>query len=291
MSRTSRTARAVAAVRPSVPFALLLPLLVGAFLVGLWILGTTSAFAEEATSGRGPIGTDALLRGSLVGEPHGDGDPVSATLVRKGSTSLDEVVTDELVAPVSATLGGVHQRLEQGAERTVAVLPETSLVDGVGESARRVVRELEHGAAEDLLVPASSEVNVSSPLPVGESGETGAGTRPSKDGAEPETAHGPSLDPTPPTVFVTALVEDFADTTGKVASSPAPVAQTPTPSMIQATTGSASPSAGSAPVPAVAGYLMPAPFTAPSAGTVLFSAHGLYPVPSGPSDDLTVSPD
>lgn len=292
MSRTSRTARAVAAVRSPVPSVVLLPLLVGAFLVGLWTLGAVSASAAEVVSDRDPLGTGALLRGPLVGEPRAEEAPVSVALGREGSASLEEVLAHEVVAPVSATLSGVHQHLEQGAESAVAVLPEaSSTVDGVGGSVRRVVRELEHGAAEDLLAPAPSEANTAPSPPTRGSRETGADTRPSEDGAEPEAAHGPSLDHASPTVFATVLVEDFADAAGRSAPSSAPTAQTPTPAAMQTITGSASPSAGSAPVTAVAGYLTPAPFTVPSAGAVLSAAHGLYPVPSGPSDDLTVSPD
>ncbi|MFD6951064.1 hypothetical protein A6A08_00890 [Nocardiopsis sp. TSRI0078] len=336
MPRTSRTAgatRAAAAVCPQAPSLLLLPLVVGAVLVGLWLLGAAPASAEEdpADDGPGsssvlpgdPTGTGSPVHGSLGGGPPEGGvpdgaspqdgapagrTPVGGSLGLRGpdggslglrdSAALEGVLPGEVAEPVASTLGSVHHRLEAGAERTAAgtaaVLPETAWrVGEVGEGARRVIRELDRtgGTVESALAPVARTTAEPSAAPA-RNGGSDTGRRP--DGHERSgdaaTEHGTDRDHSPSAVFGTfpaaapSTPSDDSAEAGSGAPAPAPPAG-------QLTTGSNAPGAGPAPASGVAGYLTAAPVTAPASGAVPLAAHALHPVPGGPSDDPTVSPD
>jgi hypothetical protein len=324
-SRTARATRAVTAVCPGAPSLLLLPLAVGALLVGLWLLGAAPASADSGTGGsrsligEGPLTTGRLSDGSPGAAGSQDRDS-SGRLLRDGvssgrasldSASLDasslglghsgrlgEVVPEgvgQVAEPVASTLGTVHQHLEHGAERTAAetaaVLPEAAWpVSGMGEGARRVIRELDHDGrtAGDLLSPVASALPGSDPSPDGDDSGTGPRERAEDDGsAGPDGAHDPVQEPG------TALAADAAGNFADEDRGERQGTETPPPgsSANQLTTGSAAPTGGCAPAPAVAGYLAAAPVTAPSADAVLLAARALLTVPGGPSDDPTVSPD
>ncbi|NYH53322.1 hypothetical protein HNR06_002911 [Nocardiopsis arvandica] len=337
MPRTSRTAgamRAAAAVCPPAPSLLLLPLVVGAVLTALWLLGAAPASADEGLVGDGPGGVGALrgdpagtgsppadgspedgvLSGEAPGDgvlddsapdggaPQGHGAPDGGTLGLRDSAALKGVVPGEVAEPVVSTLGSVHHRLEEGAERTAAgtaaVLPRTAWgVGEVGEGARQVIRELDRtdGTVENALAPvARAATGPSGPADLGDA--SGADRRPAgherseggatDHGTSHETFHGHS----PGVVFGAFPSADSAVPSGGPtdhdSGAPAPAAPAG-----QLSTGSAAPTGGSAPAPGVAGYLTAAPSTAPAAGAVPLAAHALHPVPGGPSDDPTVSPD
>ncbi|WP_435109486.1 flagellar associated protein [Nocardiopsis synnemataformans] len=336
-SRTARATRAVAAVCPEAPSLLLLPLLAGALLVGLWLLGAAPASADSDSgtgASRSLLGEGSLTAGRLSDgfsgtsgshdrassertAPHHtlrdrdssdrvslDSASLDASSLRLGDSGrLGEVVPEgvgQVTEPVASTLGTVHRRLEHGAERTAAetaaVLPEAAWpVAGMGEGARRVVRGLDRDGhtAGGLLSPVASAVSAISaisdpaPEPDGDGSGTGPRERSEDDGAVGGTAH--------ETVHGHGAALP-ADTAGASAGEdrserPGPAAPVPGSSAHQLTTGSAAPAGGSAPVPAVAGYLTAAPVTAPSADAVLLAARALLTVPGGPSDDPTVSPD
>ncbi|NKY98229.1 hypothetical protein [Nocardiopsis alborubida] len=331
-SRTARATRAVAAVCPEAPSLLLLPLLAGALLVGLWLLGAAPASADSGGSGAGAsrslLGEGSLTAGRLsegfsgTSEDHDrapsehtaphhtprdhsssgraslDSAPLDASSLRLGDPGrLGEVVpggVGQVTEPVASTLGTVHQRLEHGAGRTAAgtaaVLPEAAWpVAGMGEGARGVVRELDRDGrtAGGLLSAVASAVSGPAAEPDGDGSGTDPRERAEDDDAVGGTAYG--------TVHGHGAVLP-ADTAGASSGedrSERPDAAAPVPgsSAHQLTTGSAAPAGGSAPVPAVAGYLTAAPVTAPSADAVLLAARALLTVPVGPSDDPTVSPD
>ncbi|PDP86045.1 flagellar associated protein [Glycomyces fuscus] len=324
-SRTARATRAVTAVCPGAPSLLLLPLVAGALLVGLWLLGAAPASADSGTDGSRPLVGDASLTtgrladgfpGTAASRDRASSDHVLRDRVSSDRASLDgapldtaslglgrsgrlgEVVPEgvgQVAEPVASTLGTVHQHLEHGAERTAAetaaVLPDAAWpVSGMGEGARRVVRELDRDgrAAGGVLFPVASAVPGAAPSTDGDGSTTGPRERAADGGSTgPDTPHGPVHGPGAALAADTAAApadEDRGERPGTAAPPPGS-------SPHQLTTGSAAPAGGSVPVPAVAGYLTAAPVTAPSADAVLLAARALLTVPGGPSDDPTVSPD
>ena len=160
--RTAHAPRVATAVRPAVA-ALLLPLLAAAFLAALWLLGGSPAHALDLNGG-----VDGSEAGTLdpgpgtgpAGDTAPDTDPADGTTEdRTTGTSLDTLVTGEVTAPVTDTLGSVHQHLgdpasgTDGGELSEAGLP----VAEVGEGARRVVEGL---GREDNTGPGSGLTSV-----------------------------------------------------------------------------------------------------------------------------------
>ncbi|WP_160049925.1 MULTISPECIES: flagellar associated protein [unclassified Nocardiopsis] len=287
-SRTARASRAAAAVCPLAPSLLLLPLVVGAFLAGLWLLGAAPASAQDGSPFGGRLGTGALAGGSLGEGPltHAvlGGGLDTSSLDLRDPGSLEEVVPGEVAEPVSSTLDGVQHRLEQGAERTAAgtatVLPEAPWpVDGVGEGARRVVRELDRDRTEDVLAPVSPP-----------KAEPDPATAPEERSGQEPPASGAPRRPAPVRTSHTVLTALPATETSVETAEPEAAPAVPASSTVQLTPGSAAPGGG-APAPGIAGYLTTVPVAAPAADAVLLAAHALHPVPGGPSDDPTVSPD
>ncbi|CAL9458805.1 hypothetical protein SUDANB121_02611 [Nocardiopsis dassonvillei] len=292
MSRTSRTARAPrAAAVVRTPSLLLLPLLVGAALAALWLVGAPSAHADTA----GPLGLDR------------SGASLDTGLARGLEPSLEGGVA-EVAAPVTETLGTVHRRLE---ERTgpdsATVLSDPSVTEvgeGVHEGARRVVRELaavDRDQAENLVahvastrvLPAEPEETepapaggTGTPRPASDRGERdgdGAGAREARGGgvraAEPGflPQHHPAG-----AVAEAAPVDEHRTAASADRDASAPGAP-------KLSTGSTAPSGAGA--PAVAGYLTVVPLTAPAADALSTAVDAVHPVPAGPADDPTVSPD
>ncbi|MFE1470949.1 prolipoprotein diacylglyceryl transferase [Nocardiopsis dassonvillei] len=325
-SRTARATRAVAAVCPEAPSLLLLPLVVGALLVGLWLLGAAPAAAD---SGADSGGSRSLLDGGPLtggrlpdgfsgtsGNPdrassertaphHGLRDRVSSgraaldasSLGLEGSGRLGEVVPEgvgQVAEPVASTLGTVHRHLEHGAGRTAAetaaVLPEAAWpVAGMGEGARSLVRGLDRDGHADagLLSPVVPAAHAPAPERDADDSADEARERAEDEDTAPGSAHG--------SVYGHGAIIP-ADTGGASADADRgersdTAAPAPGSSAHQLTAGSTAPAGGGAPVPAVAGYLTAAPVTAPSADAVLLAARALLTVPVGPSDDPTVSPD
>ncbi|QUX28708.1 flagellar associated protein [Nocardiopsis akebiae] len=322
-SRTARATRAVAAVCPEAPSLLLLPLVVGALLVGLWLLGAAPAAAD---SGADTGGSRSLLDGGpLTGGRLSDGfsgtsgNPEQASSERtathhalrervssgraaldapslglEGSGRLGEVVPEgvgQVAEPVASTLGTVHQRLEHGAERTAAetaaVLPEAAWpVAGTGGGARSLVGGLDRDGHADAGLPATS-AHDPAPARDGDGSEGGPRERAKDEDTVPGAGHG--------TVYghgsVIPARAAVASAGADAGERPDAAAPAPGSSAHQLTAGSTAPAGGGVPVPAVAAYLTAAPVTAPSADAVLLAARALLTVPGGPSDDPTVSPD
>ncbi|WDZ91605.1 flagellar associated protein [Nocardiopsis sp. HUAS JQ3] len=325
-SRTARATRAVAAVCPEAPSLLLLPLVVGALLVGLWLLGAAPAAADSGTDvggsrsllDGGPLTGGRLSDGfsGTSGNPehasaestaphHGLRDRVSSgraaldasSLGLEGSGRLGEVVPEgvgKVAEPVASTLGTVHQRIEHGAERTAAetaaVLPEAAWpVAGMGEGARNLVGGLDRDGRSDagLLAPVAPSVHEPAPERDGDDSAAGPRERAKGEDTVPGAGHG--------TVYghgsVIPIRAAVASVGADAGERPDTAAPAPGSSAHQLTAGSTAPAGGGVPVPAVAGYLTAAPVTVPSADAVLLAARALLTVPGGPSDDPTVSPD
>lgn len=307
MPRTSRTARATrvaSAACSSVPSLLRLPLMVGAFLAALWLFGAAPAHAGgpegTGTPGSSPSGSSASENGSLVSEVLGAEPPGS-----RGSVPLGVAVPGEAPEPIAATLGTVRQGIERSADRATAaataVLPQQDwLVGEADDGARSVVRGLNQtrqATAENILAPVATVVAKSVLAPVDDSG--GAGTEPRsglRERSEDEAPAHHAIRGTGPRVVAETVgvytVGASAPGDGTAHHGPHPRSPaSPSAPLGQLSPGAAAPSAGSAPVPAIAGYLTAMPVTTPSADAVLFTPHSLRPVPSGPSDDPTASPD
>lgn len=327
-SRTPRATRVASAACALTPSLLGLPLLVGAFLATLWLFGASPVHADALG---GALGAAGSLTGAATGEPRTgdpDGDasrtedrpadhsadrPAGRTGGALGldrAASLGEVVPDGVSRPVAQTLGTVHQGLEQhtargqGSERPGLLAELGGPVEEVREGARRVVGDLDRtrqDTAHNLLVPA---VEAATRLPAALAPEAGSDEgAPASDDEDPERrgrdaaradaaaaapgGHGPlfAFVPLAGHAAPSAVAAEHTEGTDDVGSSPA------TGHSAQLTTGSAAPSGGSAPAPAVAGYLTAAPVTAPAATAVLLAATSLHPVPSGAGADPTVSPD
>lgn len=306
-SRTARAARAVAAVcRPP---SLMLALVSGALLTGLWLLGAAPASAEDGSPDTGTLRSDRPALASLTGASPADdraeghdasGAPSNGS---SGSQPLDGVLSEgvsagnvvpgEVSAPVSATLGTVHHRLERGAQRTADVLPEaTRSVQGVGGQAHRVVGELDPRDSGGLLSPDSPETEAGPPAP-----DENAQGRPSSgrerargddspedasSGRGPDHTRGPAPATTGPVPEASAPEEEGSASNG---------ADAPAPSVGQLGTGSTATTGGGTPAPAVAGYLTTDPAAAPAADGVLLDSRAPRAVPGGPSDTPTASPD
>ncbi|WP_433698624.1 flagellar associated protein [Nocardiopsis sp. CA-288880] len=313
MPRTSRTARAmrVASAACSMSPSLLgLPLLVGAFLTTLWLFGASPVHADAL--GGALDGTGALARtgaGAITGTGAALGGTGSDALGNAGALgldrpgSLDQVVPERVAEPVSRTLGTVHQGLgRQDGDGAAGLLDDPGWpVDELREGARRVVGDLDRtrrDTAQNLLSPAVDAVSGvrDAPAPDGvraregepESadrarGRNGRHDAPSASAGAPGGhgtvyAYAPSAAPAAEAPSAEADAEP-GDTGASAATAPS----------AQLATGSAAPAGGAA--PAVAGYLTAPPVTAPAASAVLLASRSLHPVPSGPSDDPTVSPD
>ncbi|MEC3894708.1 hypothetical protein [Nocardiopsis sp. LDBS1602] len=268
------TLRAASAVCAAPPSFIGLPLLLGAFLTVLWLSAA-------------PAQADALSAS----------EPLQG--LGQGRT-LERV--EEVAAPVTDTLGTVHQRLEEGtgeAAATATILPEPSVSEFRGE-VRGVFTEVDRVREEatelgPLPTPSVRETTTTSPDMVEAPKDEAAdeeGPRPSREIQETEAP----LDSVPPTERITsapvsgganevpgenATVDDDTDVE--------PVAE---PHRAQGTTGSPAPSTGGpAPAAAVAGYLASATLPGPDSTAVLIGSRAPHAGPTDPADDPTVSPD
>lgn len=264
------TLRAASGLRAAAPALLFM---LGVLFAALWLL---SAPAQAETRSE-PLGELGLER-------------------------VDEV-TAPITAPVTDTLGTVHQRVERGAGEAAAsavALPEPAVAEVRGE-VRGVVTEIDRTreeAADQGLVPTLVEPVTSSRPDVepvtdesttSPESESQAPAKPSADETT-ETAEDRAVpDPFRPAVEGHPTAEAEHDPEPAEAFTGGPV----DPPEVQATTGSAVSSAGaptSAPA-AVAGYLAAATLPGPDPATALVHARSSHATPSDPADDPTVSPD
>ena len=290
MSRTGRTyraQRAAAVVRP--PSLLLLPLLLGAALAALWLIGAPPAQADTA----GPPG--------LSGKTPPDRTASLSTRLSQGLEPLLETGLPEITAPVTGTLGGIHRNLEERTEPSPTV---TEVGEGVRESARRVIRGLaatDQIQAENLVahiaatraapVPTDTAPGITAAEAGGaedarstaESGESAQETAEAEEDTRRETATAPI-----PPRAVEGVADDAPEDDRRRATDTAEH-DAPAPAHPELSTGSPSPSgAGS---PSIAGYLTVVPVAAPAADMPSAAVDAAHPVPSTAADDLTVSPD
>lgn len=300
--RTSRTGtlRAASAACAAAPSAIALPLLVGALLAVLWLLCAAPAQADTSSTA---LGTPLSEAASATGEALGLGE--AQTL---DTQTLEKVVPEEVTEPVTATLGTVHQGLEQGHQRleksttetaaAAVALPEPAVAEVRGE-VRGFVADIDRTREEAVERGLVHTLPVTEPrAPRSQDAESTEGIetdwRSEEDerssAAEPLTAQD-----APARHAVTAQHHHPAPAGQASAASAAEEGdgdRTPEHRRVQPTTGSPAPTAnGPAPVPSVAGYLTAAPLPAPAADAVRLAAHRLHTVPADPADDLTVSPD
>lgn len=298
--RTSRTGtlRAASAVCAAVPSLVGLPLLVGAFLAVLWLLCAAPAQADASSSTA--LGTPISEASSATGEALG----------LDGAQALEKVVPEEVTEPVTATLGTVHQSLEQGHQRleegttetaaTAVALPEPAVAEIRGE-VRGFVAEIDRAREETVergLVHTLPVTESRTPRsPAAEDAEntedTEAGRRSEED--EKSSAPGPLTGQHAP-VHHSATTQHHLSSavqaTAAAVSEQGTADHAPEHQRVQPATGSPAPAAnGPVPAPSVAGYLTAAALPAPAADAVRLAAHRLHPVPADPADDPTVSPD
>ena len=267
------TLRAASGLRAAAPALLLL---LGVLFAALWLL---SAPAQAETRSE-PLGGLGLER-------------------------VDEV-TGPVTAPVTDTLGTVHQRVERGtgeAAASAVALPEPAVAEVRGE-VRGVVAGIDRTreeTADQGLVPALVEP-VASSRPDLEPATDDSTTSPEPDFSAPAK---PSADETTEAGEDRAAPDPFRLTVeDHRAADPAPgpestdaLVGTPVdPPEVQTTTGSAVSAVSSANAPtsapaAVAGYLAAAALPGPDAATALVHTRPPHATPADPADDPTVSPD
>ncbi|WP_067597580.1 hypothetical protein [Nocardiopsis listeri] len=267
------TLRAASGLRAAAPSLLLL---LGVLFAALWLFSAPA----QAETRSDPLGGLGLER-------------------------VDEV-TGPVTAPVTDTLGTVHQRVERGAGEAAAsavALPEPAVTEVRGE-VREVVAGIDRTreeAADQGLVPSLVEPVAPSrsdlePTPddptTSPEPDSPAPARPS---AEETTEAGE--DQAVPDPF-RLIVEDHraAEPAHDHESAEALIGGPIDPPEVQAGTGSAVSAVSSANAPtsapaAVAGYLAAAALPGPDAATVLVHARSPHATPADPADDPTVSPD
>lgn len=315
--RAAHAPRVATAVRPAVA-ALLLPLLTAAFLTALWLLGGNSAHAlaldgdvdGSETGGPAPATDDAGDTGAAE-DTDANPDPAEDTIESGGTrTSLDTLVpnevTGEVTAPVTDTLGSVHQRVEGSASGPGdGGLPETGLpVAEVGEGARRVAeglgREDDTGSGSGLTSVITGEGAPTSDATSEDHAETADRGHDAEDAHDtgrdrPASGHtaldGPgttlrtTADPTP-------ALEDTAGTGADAASEAGAGSETGEPSPSHpASAPTTSAQTGGPAAPAVAGFLPSTPIAGPASTTVRPWSAAPHGVPADPADDPTLSPD
>lgn len=322
--RTAHAPRVATTVRPAAA-ALLLPLLAAAFLTALWFLGGTPAHALDLHGGMDGSESDTLdpSPDADAGTTDGDGtsdtgsasdnDPATdrptaddTTEARTTGSSLDTLVPGEVTAPVTDTLGSVHQHLEDPAsEPDGGGLSESGLpVAEVGEGARRVVEGLGREDGGDpgtgLTSVLTGEGTLTSEAASENSSETAARDRGPGDDRATERDRRTSEDTAPdgPGTVPRAAADTtpvFDDTTDHHAeAAPESGAHSdvgePRRSHLASAPTSSAQTAGSA-APAVAGYLPSSPVAGPASTTVRPWSIAPHGVPSDPADDPMVSPD
>lgn len=267
------TLRAASGLRAAAPALLFL---LGVLFAALWLL-SAPAQAETRSEPLGGLGLERV-----------------------------EEVTGPVTAPVTDTLGTVHQRVERGtgeAAASAVALPEPAVAEVRGE-VREVVTGIDRAreeTADQGLVPALVEpVSSSHPdlEPVIED-PTAPSEPDSSDPAKPsrdETAETVEAQAAPDTFRL--IVEDHrtADPAHGHESAEALIGGPIDPPEVQTGTGSAVSAVSSANAPtsapaAVAGYLATAALPGPDAGTVLVRTRAPHATPADPADDPTVSPD
>ncbi|MGW8437007.1 hypothetical protein ACWGKS_17795 [Nocardiopsis sp. NPDC055879] len=267
------TLRAASGLRAA---ALALLFLLGVLFAALWLL---SAPAQAETRSE-PLGGLGLER-------------------------VDEV-TGPVTAPVTDTLGTVHQRVERGtgeAAASAVALPEPAVAEVRGE-VRGVVTGIDRTreeAADQGLVPALIEPVVSS-YPDDESATDDSITAPetdSSDQAKPsaEETTEAGEDRAIPAPFRPTVEEHRAadpehdpESAGALTGDPVdpPEVQTSAGSVVSAVSSANAPTSAPA---AVAGYLATAALPGPDAAIALVHARSPHATPADPADDPTVSPD
>ncbi|MEV2275853.1 hypothetical protein AB0I72_09720 [Nocardiopsis sp. NPDC049922] len=271
-SRAGRAARVASAACALAPSLLGLPLLVGAFLTTLWLVGAAPA--------------------------HADGLGLQDTRPLTDTAPLTEVV--RVTDPVTSTLGTVHQGLEERAERTaergVDLSEPAQAVGEVGAGARRVVEEirparLDTPTADLLPAPPVVTDEGSARAPRAESGPTPDQERAAQPTAASDTG-------TPPATATGSVprphsAETAAPEAPRRADEDTRAAQRDADRLGGHLTTGSTPTAagGSSPAPGVAGYLTSTPLAAPASAPVRPTDTRLHAVPVDPADDPTVSPD
>ncbi|MBE2997785.1 hypothetical protein IDM40_03540 [Nocardiopsis sp. HNM0947] len=222
-------------------------------------------------------------------------------------------ITEEVTAPVTETLGSVHQRLSDPDHTPDSGgLSDAGLtVAEVGEGARRVVEGLEHTAergsapgtdlasaltGQGLLAPDGLTNRPTATAPGDTTGEHGDsdGRDRDADGAArtaQDTDHGITGFPTG-SETVPASVYGDATAQGDSAADPEPRAagDDPRPSHLSSAPNTSAQTTGAA-APGVAGYLTSSPVAGPASTAVRAWSDAPHGMPSDPADDPTVSPD
>lgn len=302
--RTSRTGtlRAASAACAVTPSLIGLPLLVSAFLAVLWLFCAAPAQADTSSS-------------TALGAPLSEASAATGEALRLGETQtlrkqpLEKVVPEEVTEPVTATLGTVHQSLEQGHQRlekstaetaaAAAALPEPAVAEVRGE-VRGFVAEIDRTREEAVERGLVRTLPVTGPrAPRSQDTESTEATETDRRSEEDERSSAPeplTAQGTPARHAVSAQHHHHPAPAVQAAEAAASEEDggdhTPEHRRAQPTTGSPAPTAnGPAPAPSVAGYLTVAPLPAPATDAVRLAAHRLHTVPADPADDLTVSPD
>lgn len=306
--RAAHAPRVATAVRPAVA-ALLLPLLAAAFLAALWFLGGSSAHAlaldggVDGSGGLAPATDDNAGDTGSAEDTDAIPDPADDT-TEDGSTgtSLDTLipneVTGEVTAPVTDTLGSVHQRIEGSASGPGdGGLP----VAEVGEGARSVVEGLgrEAGTGPDTgLTPViNGEEPSASDAPSEDHAETAARDHDAGDTERDRRASERTTPDGPGTVLratddTTPALEDTAGTGADAAPETGAGSETGEPRRSHPASAPTASAQTAGPVaPAVAGFLPSAPVTGPASTAVRPWSAAPHGVPADPADDPTVSPD